>query len=156
MNRGKIMMWVLGMLGVALIAIQAVPYGRAHTNPPTTGNPAWDSETTEELTRRACFDCHSNQTRWPWYSSFAPFSWLVQHHVDEGRSELNFTEFDKPQKEAHEAAEMVEEGKMPKKSYLLLHPEARLSDAERRVLALGFREMFGDERESEHSENDDE
>jgi len=153
MNRGKIVMWVFAMLGIALVAIQAVPYGRSHTNPPVTGNPEWDSEATEELARRACYDCHSNQTRWPWYSSFAPFSWLVQGHVDEGRSELNFSEFDKPQEEADEAVEMVEEKKMPPKSYLLLHPEARLSDAERRALAIGFTEMFGDERESEHDDD---
>ena len=75
-----------------LLAIQFVPYGRAHTNPPVTAEPAWDSAETRELARRACFDCHSNETAWPSYTSISPASWLAQRHVNEGRRELNFSE----------------------------------------------------------------
>lgn len=125
-------------LAAALLIIQIVPYGRDHTNPPVTGVPRWDSPRTEELARRACFDCHSNETHWPWYASIAPMSWRVQHHVDEGRRQLNLSELDRPQKEAGEAAEVVGEGQMPLRDYLLAHPEARLTETERADLARGL------------------
>jgi mono/diheme cytochrome c family protein len=109
-----------------VIAIQLVPYGRAHTNPVRT-EPAWHPAPARELAVRACFDCHSNQTRWPWYSNVAPVSWLIQRDVDEGRRTLNFSEWDRPQKEARESAEQVQKGTMPPWYY----PWARLSPAER-------------------------
>jgi hypothetical protein len=114
-------------VGVIAVAIQLVPYGRAHTNPPVREEPAWDPIPARELAVRACFDCHSNQTRWPWYSNVAPVSWLVQHDVDEGRRTLNFSEWDRPQKEARKSATEVQKGKMPPWYY----PWARLSPAER-------------------------
>jgi hypothetical protein len=75
------------------LPIQAVPYGRSHGNPPTTAEPRWDSPLTRELAARACFDCHSNLTSWPWYSNIAPVSWLIQRDVDGGRGSLNFSEW---------------------------------------------------------------
>lgn len=122
-------------LGVFLV-IQVVPYGRDHHNPPVVAEPRWNSSTTRELAVRACFDCHSNQTQWPWYSNVAPMSWLVQSHVEEGRRELNFSVWS--QGEGDEAAEAVRDGEMPPRSYTLLHPEARLTDAEREQLARGL------------------
>lgn len=127
----------LVVVGLLLVA-QLVPYGRDHTNPPIVAEPSWDSSTTRALAERACFDCHSNQTRWPWYSHVAPMSWLVQSHVDEGRRVLNFSEWSRGNQEADEASETVREGEMPPRSYLLLHPEARLTDAERELLARGL------------------
>jgi mono/diheme cytochrome c family protein len=103
-----------------------------------TAEPAWDSPQTRELAQRACFDCHSNETKWPWYSNVAPISWLVQHDVDEGRHEMNFSEWDKPQHEAHEAAEVIEEGEMPMAIYLPLHPEAKLTPEETQQLIKGL------------------
>lgn len=136
---------LLGALALAA-AIQLVPYGRNHTNPPITAEPAWDSPATRELAKRACFDCHSNETVWPWYSHVAPVSWLVQRDTDEGRRKLNFSEWDKPQKEADEAAESVREGEMPMWIYLPTHPEARLSDAEKQALIAGLEATFGSKR----------
>jgi hypothetical protein len=127
----------LVVLGLVLVA-QAVPYGRSHRNPPVVAEPSWNSPATRVLAERACFDCHSNQTRWPWYSHVAPMSWLVQNHVDEGRRVLNFSEWNRGNSEAGEAAETVREGEMPPRSYVLLHPEARLTDAEREQLARGL------------------
>lgn len=77
---------------VASLGIQAVLYGRQHSNPPVVAEPKWDAPQTRSLAARACFDCHSNETVWPWYSNFAPISWLVQRDVDEGRRALNFSE----------------------------------------------------------------
>jgi len=130
-------------LSVALLLAQVVPYGRDHDNPPVTSEPVWDSPRTRELAKRACFDCHSNETRWPWYASVAPFSWRVQSHVDEGRDALNFSAFDRSGDEAEEAAELVEEGEMPLWDYLLAHPEARLTVAESSELIRGLRATFG-------------
>ena len=143
--------WTRVLVGIAtvtaalFVAIQFVPYGREHTNPPVRQEPAWDSPQTRALVERACFDCHSNQTEWPWYANEAPVSWLVQHDVEEGRGALNFSEFDRPQEEAHEAAEEVEEGNMPMPIFLITHPEARLSDAERAQLVGGLRATLGRE-----------
>jgi hypothetical protein len=63
------------------VLIQLVPFGRDHTNPVVTAEPRWDSPVTRELADRACFDCHSNETEWPWYAGVAPVSWLVYRDV---------------------------------------------------------------------------
>jgi hypothetical protein len=123
--------------------LQVVPLGRHGENPPVRAEPPWPSSEARALAVRACFDCHSNETKWPWYTNVAPVSWLAVHDVDEGRAALNFSEWDTPQKEAHEAAEELLEGEMPMAIYLPLHPEARLSDLETKALAEAFTTMFG-------------
>lgn len=131
-------------IAVLLFAvIQVVPYGHARTNPPVAAEPSWDSPETRELARHACFDCHSNETEWPLYSRVAPVSWLVQRDVAEGRAHLNFSEWNRPQKEADEAAEAVREGEMPMRIYQLMHAHARLSDADRQRLAAGLERTLG-------------
>src|SRR3954469_5582449 len=72
----------LGILAVLFGLIQLIPYGRTHSNPSVNVEPPWDSPRTRELAVRACFDCHSNHTKWPWYADVAPFSWVVQKDVD--------------------------------------------------------------------------
>lgn len=130
---------VIGLVAVVVVTgIQFVPYGRNHANPAVRQEPAWDAPRTRQLAVRACYDCHSNQTVWPWYANVAPMSWLVQRDVDKGRRELNFSEFDRRQEEAHEAAESVQKGKMPMPMYAVLHPEARLSDQERAEIIQGL------------------
>jgi hypothetical protein len=129
--------------GATLFGLQLLPYGRAHTNPPVVMEPSWDQPATRELAARACFDCHSNETRWPWYSNVAPASWFVQRHVDAGREVLNFSEWQRPQKEASESGETVLEGEMPLGSYALLHASARLSPSESRALAHGLTASLG-------------
>lgn len=126
-----------------LLAIQLVPYGRDHANPPVTGEPAWDAPETRTLARQACFDCHSNETEWPAYASIAPVSWLVQHDVDEGRAVLNFSEWSRPQEEAKDASEEVLEGEMPPPAYTLVHAHARLNAADRDRLAQGLARSLG-------------
>ncbi len=81
------------IIAVGILAVmQLVPYGRNHMNAAVRAEPPWDQAKTRELARRACFDCHSNETRWPWYAHVAPVSWFLQHDVVEGRQELNFSE----------------------------------------------------------------
>jgi hypothetical protein len=89
--------------------------------------------------RRACYDCHSNETRWPWYAFVPPASWLVTHDVREGRGHLNFSrwgEYNALDRAdlLDEACELVTEEEMPLPQYLLLHGDARLSESERTAL----------------------
>lgn len=141
----------VGLLGT-LLAIQLVPYGRDHTNPPVTGEPTWDAPETRALAKQACFDCHSNETEWPAYARIAPVSWLVQHDVDEGRAALNFSEWTRPQKEAKEAAKEVQEGEMPPAAYKLVHAHARLSPGDLDRLAQGLMRTVGPAAEQEARE----
>lgn len=134
---------VLLTMGVLVAVAQVVPLPAHPGNPPVRQEPQWDKPETGALVRRACYDCHSNETKWPWYSQIVPAKWLVRHHVDEGRHELNFSEFDKPQKHAKDAAEMVREGEMPMPGYVLLHAEAKLSEAEKTALIAGLAATFG-------------
>lgn len=125
--------------------IQLVPYGRDHTNPPVLAEPDWDQPRTRELFLRTCGDCHSHETRWPWYASVAPASWLVQHDVEEARSEFNVSRWGHGKQEAEEAAEMLREGHMPPWYYLPAHPEAQLDEARKQELLRGLVATFGDE-----------
>ena len=135
----KIFKWVL----LAAVLIQLVPYGRNHLNPPNTKEPSWNSPDTRALFRRACFDCHSNQTLWPWYSHIAPVSWLLQNDVEDGRSRLNFTEWDRPQRHAKDVAAEVNQGDMPPWFYLPMHPAAKLTAAEKQALIDGAGKSLG-------------
>lgn len=145
MNRRKRLfgcaaIFVLGAVALAAL-IQLVPFGKDHSNPPVVAEPAWDSPQTRALAQRACFDCHSNETVWPWYSSIAPVSWLVMRDVQGGREELNFSEWGTSRgedDEAEEVGEVIEEGEMPLKIYLLQHPEAVLTPQEKAQLVQGL------------------
>lgn len=132
---------------VLFVLIQLVPYGRDHENPPVVAEPAWDSPRTRELFFRACKDCHSHETVWPWYGSIAPASWLLQRDVEEGRSHFNVSRWGQGKQEADEAASMVRKGEMPPWFYLPAHPEARLTDPEQQELIRGLVATFGDEKE---------
>ncbi len=127
---------------VVMIAIQFIPVNR--TNPPA--NPANSFEALAHpspevvaVVNRACKNCHSNETVWPPYSKVAPASWLVAQDVHEGRAHVNFSEWNRlsSQRASRRMEEMCDEtreGKMPPSQYLLLHPEAKLSEADVSVL----------------------
>lgn len=128
-----------GVLTLAA-AIQLVPVRRA--NPPVTADVAAPAPI-QTLLRRACYDCHSNETVWPWYSGIAPASWLVAHDVNDGRRALNFStwsDYDRTTgaKKLKEAGDEIAEAEMPPWTYLLIHPEARLNGGERRQLQSWF------------------
>jgi hypothetical protein len=134
---------VLRWLIPAAVLIQFIPFGHDHTNPAVIKEPAWDSPGTRELAKRACFDCHSDETTWPWYSNVAPVSWLTQRDVNGGRRHVNFSEWNKPQRHAGHAVEEIKSGDMPPWFYLPMHPAAKLSAAEKSALIAGFQKMPG-------------
>ena len=144
-GRFRLIRWLFGGLVAVFLVLQLLPFGRPRTNPPVTAEPAWDSPRTRVLFFRSCADCHSNETRWPWYSRVAPVSWLVTKDVREGREHFNISEWNSPQDDAQEAAEMVQEGEMPPWFYLPTHPEAWYTDAERADLIAGLTATFGSE-----------
>ena len=146
-RRGILVRAGLGLLVVAVL-LQLVPYGRDHTNPPVTQDAPWPDGRSRELATAACYDCHSNQTRWPPQSFVAPFSWLLARDVGQGRDELNFSTWDEDADDADDAAEAVAEASMPPRRYVLAHPGAALSGAERQVLveALGSMDRGGGDR----------
>jgi hypothetical protein len=117
------------VVAVALVAIQFVPVER--TNPPVT-SPLVAPEPVKSILQRACNDCHSNETRWPWYAHVAPVSWLVADDVKDGRRHLNFSTWgelsdNKRVSKADEMAEEVEAGRMPMSNYVWIHGDAKLS-----------------------------
>jgi hypothetical protein len=134
--------WILAGLGVAFALLQLANPPRS--NPPVVpgqdllaGHPP-PPEIASRL-RAACYDCHSHETRWPWYSRVAPVSWLVAADVKDGREELNFSEWpqDQPERAARKLKRISEEvdyRNMPPGKYTLLHPGARLTAAQREAL----------------------
>ncbi len=130
--------WATALAVGTAVIIQLVPVGRS--NPPLGGEILAPPDV-HGMLRRACYDCHSNETNWPWYSYVAPISWLVVGHVKEGRQHLNFStwnEYDMGQieRKLEEISEEVEEGAMPLGQYLWLHPDARLSEQDREALRI--------------------
>lgn len=148
-------------LVVLVVAIQCIPM--SYTNPPVTDPVVFTDPNAEAIARKACFDCHSNHTEWPWYARIAPVSWYVTHHVNEGRSRLNFSDVaatlaqpreggpdaDEPVTTAslaEEAAKNINEGDMPPAYYTLIHTNAVLTATEKSTLIAGIKEALANHK----------
>lgn len=151
--------WIgIAVLGI-LIIIQFVPVDK--TNPPVSKEIQTPSDVKAVL-EQSCFDCHSNKTQWPWYSSIAPASWLVAYDVHEAREHINFSTWDKYSTEdqleiIEEMWEEVEEGEMPLWYYVIAHPKAKMTDADTQILkdwvtSLTKKTSVESEHESEEME----
>lgn len=141
----RLLIMVSAIIGLFLTA-QIFPFGRTHTNPPLLSEPDWDSPMTRYLAEKACFNCHSNETKWPWYAEIAPISWMIQYKVQQGREVLNFSEWSKVSKNEQYKRNLAEafdqvmlRNAMPPMDYLLLHPSADLGTAERDQLLKGLK-----------------
>ncbi|KAF0153059.1 MAG: hypothetical protein FD143_499 [Ignavibacteria bacterium] len=126
MRISRVIKW--GLL-LALVGIQFIEVER--TNPPVTKELLASAEV-KKILKDACYDCHSNETKWPWYSKVAPVSFLITNHVNDGRRHLNFSTwgnlFTPKQKEyKKEIWEEIERGNMPISHYTWLHPKAKLT-----------------------------
>ena len=126
--------------------IQAIPYGHSEVKATgTAGEPAWDSPATRELVVNACYDCHSNEIKYPLYSKIAPISWMVASHVGEGRDKLNFSTYTTNKHGFRDVLEVIREGSMPPSYFTHFgrHPEAKLTDAQIEQLVAGLKKTLG-------------
>jgi hypothetical protein len=124
------------VFAAALAAVQLVPVERA--NPPVESDIAAPDDV-KEILRRSCYDCHSNETRWPWYAQVAPVSWLISSDVSEGRREVNFSVWNqftgaRRARKFKEIVEQVEGNMMPQWYYVLIHSQAKLAPRDKEVL----------------------
>lgn len=136
---------LLALIG-AFLVLQF--FGIDKTNPPIDKNSDFltlkkTPENVAQLVKSACYDCHSNETVYPWYAKVQPFGWFLKDHIDEGRRELNFSTFAsyEPRRQAKkldEAAEQIENGGMPLESYTLIHKEAKLTAEQKKLLTDYF------------------
>jgi mono/diheme cytochrome c family protein len=134
MNIKKLALSLLvGALAI-FVLIQFIPYGHAHTNPPVVSEPNWSSPEARALVKEHCFQCHSNETEWTWYSNIAPGSWLIAYDVAKGRKHVNFSDWERNPEDLDEMEEEIQSGEMPPIQYWLFHPSARMDDREKQAL----------------------
>ncbi|MFN8444665.1 MAG: heme-binding domain-containing protein [Caldilineaceae bacterium] len=143
------MKWVKRIV-IALVVIWALLQvyslvGINRSNPAVVQEVKWDSPATRDLAKRACFDCHSNETTWPWYSYVAPVSVRVANHVDEGRGRLNFSDWTQPNEDFDEIQKVLDRGEMPLWDYLLMHADAKLSAEETQTLLAGLKATYAND-----------
>lgn len=143
-KRRELILWIVTGALLLLIAVQFIQVEK--DNPRVVTVISWNSREAGSLARRACYNCHSNETVWPNYACYAPMSWVIASDVHEGRETLNFSEWTYPrEKEAERAIKMIEEifdGSMPPRTYLWMHPEARLNEGEKLELVRGIEKTF--------------
>jgi mono/diheme cytochrome c family protein len=135
----KIAILVLVVGGLVVFGLlQLVPYGKDHTNPPVVSEPQWDSPQTRQLAKDHCFQCHSNETEWPWYSNIAPASWLIYHDVADGRRQFNFSDWNNNPGRLDEMEEVIQSGEMPPIQYWIFHPDSRLDATQKQEFIKGL------------------
>ena len=143
----RIARWILLLLLVASIAAQALRPDR--TNPATVPGASLTVHATPEVAAildRACRDCHSNETRWPWYTNVAPTSWFVANHVKHGREHFNYSDWTSIDEDDQDQllggmCSLAERGRMPLPSYLIVHRDAKLSPADVKTLCAWTEKM---------------
>lgn len=133
MNKKRILQIVgVGILG--LLLIQLIPFGHNHINPPTVSEPNWSSPEARTLAKEHCFQCHSNETHWTWYSNIAPASWLVTEDVIAARRRFNFSDWNQNPGELDEMVLEIQDGGMPPIQYWLFHPSSIMNKQQKRDL----------------------
>jgi len=146
----KVLKIIAIILLLAFVGIQFIPTTRNHIDivPSTDLMEVYDvPEKVDMIFKTSCYDCHSNNTAYPWYDKIQPVSWIMQGHIKEGKSELNFNEFgsysERRQKSKFKSIlSQVKDGEMPLASYTLMHREAKLSENEKKVLEDWIKKML--------------
>jgi mono/diheme cytochrome c family protein len=134
----------LALIGLVLFGlIQLIPFGKDHTNPAVVSEPNWNSPATRQMAKDHCFQCHSNETEWPWYSNVAPASWLLAFDVINGRSRFNFSDWKSSPASAGEMAEVIQSGEMPPIQYTLFHPSSVLNAQQKQDFIQGLQATLG-------------
>lgn len=131
---------------ILILVVQVIPVHRNEL--PIPGGKSFVNQfnfpnNVNRILERSCYDCHSNQTNYPWYGNIQPIALLLENHISEGKKKLNFDEFQDYGKRRlrtkyTEIVKQIEQDKMPITSYLWLHPEAQLSEAEKKLLIQYF------------------
>ena len=132
------------VIGIAIQLLRFIIPPFKIQNPDARQDIQWDTAETQRIWTESCADCHSNETVWPFYSYIAPMGWLVAADVHEGRDHLNVDEDRRV--ELNEMIEVIQEGEMPPWQYLILHPDADLTDSEKTALVSGLRSTFAGSR----------
>lgn len=139
----KVLKWIAIIILIAFALVQLMPRPAKNNNPSVTeahiSKMVQIPPEVNRILEEACMDCHSNNTRYPWYSEIQPVAWWMGDHVVEGKKEVNYAEFGtytekRQQKKWKETADQVRKKEMPLKSYTYTHPGARLSEEEREML----------------------
>jgi hypothetical protein len=133
---GRVIKVILVLILLVLVVIQFVDVNR--TNPPVTGDINAPLQV-KEILKKSCYDCHSNETKWPWYSYVAPVSWLVANDVEQGRKHLNFSEWGKyssrkKEESKKEIWEEVRDDKMPMGIYTVMYPASKLDITQKNII----------------------
>ncbi len=123
--------------GILFVVVLTVITDLLQTNPPVVNQPQWDSPQTLALAKRACFDCHSNETTYPWYDKLPVSSWITTLDVLRGRRSFNFSNW-RPGRRTGEMVRVIQDGSMPPTAYILIHPNAQLTDQEKQQLITGL------------------
>ena len=142
----KLITYSILTLFAVLCVINLIPVDLS--NPPITSD-IKTPENVKKILRESCYDCHSNETTWYWYTKYAPVSWLIAHDVNEGREYLNFSTWDKYTTDEkseilHESIEEINEGEMPMKIYELMHPNSKISKDELNTLTTWIENEYGE------------
>lgn len=132
--KSKRIFQILGVLVIGFLLIQLIPFGHDHTNPPTVSEPNWSSPQARALVKEHCFQCHSNETAWPWYSNVAPGSWLIAYDVIAGRRQFNFSDWKNNPGELDEMVGAIQEGEMPPIQYWIVHPSSKMNAQQKQEL----------------------
>jgi hypothetical protein len=133
-------LWAIGILAVLFVLIQLVPYGHDHSNPPVANPFRWTDQRAAAIARASCYDCHSDRTRWWWATKIAPMSWLAHRDVSKARGIVNFSDWSGTLSAAEMSHALT--SNMPPRQYTLIHPGAKLSDAEKQALLDGFQQSL--------------
>jgi len=146
----KVLKIILLVVLLAFAGIQFIPTNRNQSDivPPTDLMEVYNvPEKVKVIFKTSCYDCHSNNTAYPWYNKIQPLSWIMQGHIKEGKSELNFNEFgsysERRQKSKFKSIlSQVKDGEMPLAAYTLMHREAKLSENEKKALEVWINKML--------------
>jgi mono/diheme cytochrome c family protein len=153
MSRKRVLQ-ILGGLVLIFLLVQLVPYGHTRTNPPVVSEPNWSSPQARALVKEYCFQCHSNETNWTWYSNIAPGSWLIARDVSEGREKFNFSDWKNNPGDVDEMVEEIQEGSMPPIQFWIFHPQLHPNEQQKQALIEALKSSIPDNGPKEPEEPD--
>lgn len=139
MNLKRLILILIGGAIVLFLLIQLIPFGHNRTNPPVVSEPNWSSPQARALVKEHCFQCHSNETNWTWYSNIAPGSWLITYDVTKGRHEFNFSDWNNHPGKLEKMVQTIQEGEMPPIQYWIFHPSSRMNEQQKQELIDALR-----------------